>query len=121
MSDPAPNAPKINLMLAGLAEVMAQPLPEPPPPPSAPPAVAPVAATPQTREEAYAQFRIDMRRAGFAVYELTEEMLGLPHEGPAVNVRDPGPAIEATSVLLVTHALAPGLYRLYPVLNPIEL
>lgn len=120
-TQPAAPAPRLDLMLQSLAVIQAQPLP-PPPPLAPPPAAEPVAkADPMTQEELYAQFRSDMRFAGFGVYELVEDMVGLPHDGPAVNVRDPLDATNATKLTLATHALAPGLWRLYPVLSPITL
>lgn len=70
--------------------------------------------------QVFARFRQDMRLAGLASYDTIHEMCGQPHDGPAVNVRDPKQALNATSLTLVSLALAPGLWRMYPVCTPVE-
>lgn len=117
---PTPAA-RLDLMLQSLAAIQAQPRPPAPPPAPPPPPEEAAEVEPMTLDELYAQFRSDMRFAGFAVYDLVEDMIGVPHDGPAVNVRDPIQATNATKLTLATHALAAGLWRLYPVLSPITL
>lgn len=93
----------------------------PDPPPFEPVEMPSAAVEDRTTAQLHAQFRNDMRAAGYYVQEVEEDMLGQRHIGPAINVRDPQHAIAATRLLLASHAISPGLWRMYPVPEPITL
>lgn len=120
-------APQIESMLAALAGLRQGPvvLPDPVPFTGSPaPAPAPSGSpygAPATESELFDKFRRDMRLAGLTFYDCTDSMLGREYAGPAVNVRDPRQASGQTSLRLVSHALGSGLWRMYPVLEPISL
>lgn len=119
--EPAP-APMISLMRESIKAANAVAPPELPIASDAAPICLPGSpeATPMTVDAMFARFRADMRRAGLVPYEIEDTYWGAPYKGPAVNVRDPRFATEATRLTCATHGVRANVWRVYPVLEPIK-